>query len=153
MKKTIFILATLMAGLGCNQQKTDAKAEGEKLMQTSRDMAQAALTKDVEKTLGYWADDAVLISAGQPALNGKKEIRQMVEASFKTPGFKISWEPLRADVSASGDMAYLVEKSQITFTDSTGKSITTHSNAVTVWKKQADGSWKNVADISANEPQ
>jgi ketosteroid isomerase-like protein len=67
-------------------------------------------------------------------------------------GFKISWEPQSAEVSQCGDLAYLIEKSEITMKDSAGNSIAQHYNGVTVWKKQADGSWKNVADISANEP-
>jgi len=75
----------------------------------------------------------------------------MVEGSFKTPGFQISWEPERAEISESGDMAFLIEKSQISFNDSTGKSITIKNNGVTIWKKQSDGSWKNVVDISSEE--
>jgi ketosteroid isomerase-like protein len=75
----------------------------------------------------------------------------MVEGSFKTPGFHISWEPQSVEVSQSGDMAYLIEKSKITVNDSLDKAITTHYNGVSVWKKQTDGSWKNVVDIAANE--
>jgi ketosteroid isomerase-like protein len=89
---------------------------------------------------------------GQPVLKGKKEIRQMVEESFNTPGFKISWEPQSVEVSQSSDMAYLIEKSQIKMNGSSGKQLTMHYNPITVWKKQADGAWKNVVDISTNEP-
>jgi uncharacterized protein (TIGR02246 family) len=152
MKKNILVELMLITILSCSQQKIDTKAEGEKLMQTSREWSQITSTGNVEKILSYWADDAVVISPGQPVLKGKKEIRQMVEGSFKTPGFKISWEPQSADVSQSGDMAYLIEKSELSMNDSSGKSITLHYNGVTVWKKQADGSWKNVADIATNEP-
>ncbi|WP_426671338.1 YybH family protein [Mucilaginibacter sp. McL0603] len=96
--------------------------------------------------------DAVVMSPGQPVLKGKKEIRQMIEGSFKIPGFKITWEPQSVQVSQIGDLAYLVEKSQIVMNDSSGKAVTQHYNGVTVWKKQSDGSWKNVADIATNEP-
>jgi|SRR5450755_2567131 uncharacterized protein (TIGR02246 family) len=152
MKKNIFVVLTFMIIFGCTQQKTDAKSEGEKVMQTSREWSQTAATGDLEKTLGYWADDAVVMLAGQPTLTGKKEIRKMVEESFKTPGFKISWEPQSAEVSESGDMAYLIEKESISMNDSSGKAFTLYSKGVTVWRKQSDGSWKNVADISTPEP-
>lgn len=76
----------------------------------------------------------------------------MIEGSFKIPGFKITWEPQSVQVSQIGDLAYLVEKSQIVMNDSSGKAVTQHYNGVTVWKKQSDGSWKNVADIATNEP-
>jgi uncharacterized protein (TIGR02246 family) len=152
MKKIMLFPLLSMAVLGCGKPAFDAKAEGEKLMQISKDWSQATATGDVEKVVGYWADDAVLIEPGMAVLRGKKDIRQMVEKSFKSPGFKISWEPQSAEVAESGDLGYLVEKSQITFNDSTGKAITQHFNALTVWKKQADGSWKNVVDISTAEP-
>ena len=123
-----------------------------KLMQTSRDWAQVAATADLEKSLSYWSDDAVVMMAGQPMLKGKEEIRKMVEGSFKTPGFKISWEPQSGEISQSGDMAYLMENETMTMNDSTGKAITIHSKGVTIWKKQSDGSWKNVVDIATPEP-
>ena len=145
-------LLFVMAILACNEAKFDTKSEGEKVMQTSREWAEAASKKDVEKTLSYWADDAVLYSSGELPLKGKAEIRQMVEGGFKTPGFHISWQPKSAVVSESGDMAYLIENSQITYNDSTGKPVTIKNDVVTIWRKQADGSWKNVVDISTPAP-
>jgi uncharacterized protein (TIGR02246 family) len=152
MKKNILIGLVLLTFCSCSQQKVDSKSEGEKVMQTSREWSQVASTADIEKTLSYWADDAVVMLAGQPILNGKKDIRKMVEESFKTPGFKISWEPQSVQVSESGDMAYLVEKESISMNDSSGKTMTLYSNGVTVWKKQTDGSWKNVVDVSTPAP-
>jgi uncharacterized protein (TIGR02246 family) len=150
MKKLISILNALLL-LSCNQTKVDKKAEGEKVMQLSKEWSQAASAGDVEKIVSYWADDAVVISAGQPALNGKQAIRKMVEESYRMPGFRISWQPQSVVVSESGDMAYLMENSQISFADPTGKPITINNKAVTIWRKQADGSWKNAVDISTPE--
>ena len=77
----------------------------------------------------------------------------MVEGSLKNPAFKITWEPQSAEVSQSGDLAYLLEKTSITMTDSTGKSMTQHFNGTTIWKKQADGKWKCAVDsFSADAP-
>ena len=152
MKKNFIAIPVLLFVLGCSQQKSDNKSEVAKLMQTSRDWAQVAATADIEKSLSYWSDDAVVMMADQPMLKGKEEIRKMIEGSFKTPGFKISWEPQSGEISQSGDMAYLVENETMTMNDSTGKAITIHSKGVTIWKKQSDGSWKNVVDIATPEP-
>lgn len=146
--KKITAIVFVFSILSCNQQKVDTKAEGEKIMQMSKEWSKVASTGDTEKTLSYWADDAILMSSGQPQLNGKKEIKQMVEESFKIPGFKISWQPKSVQVSENGDMAYLLEDSQVSFMDSTGKTITQNNKAVTIWRKQSDGSWKNAVDIS-----
>ncbi len=151
MKIKILTLLLLVL-LGCNEQKADTKTEGEKLMQISREWSRSASTDSVEKTLSYWADDAIVMSPGQPQLKGKKAIREMVEGSFKIPGFKISWEPISVSIAKSGDMAYMIEKNQITMNDSLGNPITENNKSVTVWRKDPDGSWKNVVDMWNADP-
>lgn len=146
--KRIIAISLVSITLSCSQPEVDTKAEGEKVMQLSREWSQAAASKDLEKTVNYWADDAFMVSAGQPPLKGKQAIRQMVMESYKIPGFQISWQPQSVEVSKSGDMAYLIEDSQLSFTDSTGKVVKEYSKAVTIWRKQSDGTWKNVVDIS-----
>jgi uncharacterized protein (TIGR02246 family) len=146
--REIILIAHILLLLSCNQTRVDKKAEGEKVMQLSKEWSQAASAGDVEKIVSYWADDAVLMSAGQPVLNGKQAIRKMVEESYKMPGFRISWQPQSVVVSESGDMAYLLENSQISYTDSTGKPVTLNNKAVSIWRKQRDGNWKNAVDIS-----
>jgi uncharacterized protein (TIGR02246 family) len=150
--KKIIAVGFAFTMIGCNPQKPDLKAEGEKIMELSREWSRAASSGNVEKTVSYWAEDAMLMSAGQPQLKGKKAIRQMVEESYKIPGFRISWQPQSVEVSENGDMAYLIEDAQISFTDSTGKTITQNNKAVSIWRKQTDGSWKNVVDISSPQP-
>ena len=146
MTKTILIAAAIIALSACNEKTIDTKAEGEKLMQTSREWSKLAAAGDVEKTLSYWTEDAVLYDVSHPTFKGKAAIRKMVEESLKIPGFKISWEPKEAVISKSGDMGYLHEESVINIADSTGKTITMHFNGVSIWKKQEDGSWKNVVE-------
>ena len=150
--KRIVPIVMLVTVLGCNQTKVDKMADGEKIMQLSKDWSQTVATKDLEKIVSYWADDAFVMQPGQPPLKGKQAIRQMVEESFKIPGFSISWQPESVEVSDSGDMAYMIENAQVTFTDSTGKQVIHHNKAVSIWRKQADGSWKNAVDISTPDP-
>ncbi len=151
MKWTLVIaLASVM--VSCSAKKVDTKAEAENLRQVSKDWSKVAAAGDVNKTLSYWADDAVMISEGLPVLRGKAAIKSMVEESFKIPGFNISWEPEDVVVSDNGDMAYIIENSQVTYPDSTGKSTTHLNKAVSIWRKQADGTWKNVVDTSTPMP-
>ena len=150
--KRIATLLIVLTTVGCSQTKVDKKAEGDKVMQVSREWSQTIATKDVDKIVSYWADDAFLMQEGQPPLQGKQAIRQMVEESFKIPGFSISWQPESVEVSDNGDMAYMIENAQVSFTDSTGKAITIYNKAVSIWRKQADGSWKNAVDISTADP-
>ena len=144
---TTYILLAISIIYSCTQPATDTTSEGEKLMQLSRDWSKVASSGNLDSTLNYWADDAIVMSPGQPSLKGKQAIREMLEGTSKIPGFKISWDPKSVVVSRSGDMAYLIEETQITMNDSLGKPSTTFNKAVTVWRKEADGTWKNVVDM------
>lgn len=145
--KSAVVILLITTIVGCQEKKIDAKAEGEKLMQVSREWSKAAEARDIEKTLTYWADDAVVISAGEPDLKGKQAIRGMVEGGMKDPNFSVSWEPVSAEISESGDMGYLLENSKITMKDSSGNTKVQNFRTITIWKKQNDGTWKNVVDV------
>lgn len=147
MKYYFIIVVIILTAINCNSPEIDTKKEGETLMRTSREWSSVAASENVEKTLEYWADDAILVPAGEPALKGKAQIRQMIEGSFKHPSFRISWEPKTVEISKSGDLGYLMEETTMTMNDSSGNPFTKKFNAVTIWKKQPNGSWKNVVDF------
>ncbi|MCK4822426.1 hypothetical protein KA005_42070 [bacterium] len=58
-----------------------------------------------------------------------------------------------ADVSESTDIGYTHGKYELKTTDSTGAKNTTYGYYITVWKKQADGSWKFVFDTGNELPK
>lgn len=153
MKKTgIFtgiclLLIACVSVLSCQKEKTDTKAESEKLMQTSREWSKAAQSRKLDAIVSYWADDAIVYSAGEPEHQGKAAIREMVQNAMKDPSFQVSWETKKVDVAESGDMGYLLEDVKMEMKDSTGNAQVMHFNGTTIWKKQADGSWKVVVDV------
>lgn len=148
--------SVLVVGLvllsGCGSPRVDVEAEEQRLMELSREWSDVAAGDDVEALMSYWADDAVMMAPGQPPLRGKDAIREFVSSTGELPGFSVGWEPLEAHVSGSGDMAYLIEQNQMTMPDSTGALTTQYNKVVTVWKKQEDGSWKNVVDMWNSDP-
>ena len=131
----------------------DPAAEEQRLTETSRAWSQAAGTGNVDAILAYWSDDALVIQPGQAPLRGRPAIRAYLEQSMKTPGFRISWEPQEARISSSGDMGFLIERTTVVVNGPDGKPVTQHFRAVTIWRKQADGAWKNVVDISNAGPE
>lgn len=153
MNRLLSLVVMFALLISCNQPKQiDTKAEGEKLMQVSREWSKAAAGNNIDSILNYWADDAVFFDhhSGQ-RLVGKAAIKKMVEGSKNIPGFSISWEPESAAVSASGDMGYLIERNEISVPDSTGKSMVMKGTGVTIWKKDAMGNWKNVVEIGMDD--
>ena len=130
----------------------DIKAEEAKLMDASRQWS--ALTsagRDPKAVAATWADDAVLMQDGMPTLRGRAQAQEMVAGAFKVPGFKIAWQPVEAHVSASGDMGYIIERSQVTEPGANGQPETHEMRALTVWRKDANGKWRNVVDMSNAE--
>ena len=63
------------------------------------------------------------------------------------PGFALSWQLTKAEASRGGDLGYTVGTYVLTLHDPKGEPVTDRGKYVTVWKKQADGSWKVAADI------
>jgi uncharacterized protein (TIGR02246 family) len=142
----------LAASLGACKGARDPAAEKQRLMETSRAWSRAAAGGDVEAILNYWADDALVLPPDGPTMRGRQALRAYLETSMKTPGFRISWEPVEARISKDGDMGYLVERTIVTVGGPDGKAVTQRFRGVTIWRRQADGAWKNVVDISNAEP-
>jgi ketosteroid isomerase-like protein len=157
MKHRISVLAAAsLATTACANQspqpKVDVEAEKGKLLDASRGWsALAQAGKDPDAVAAFWAEDAVLMQAGVPTLRGRLAARQMVSEAFNAPEFSISWEPIEAHVSASGDMGYIIERSRVTEPDASGKLTSHVMRAVTVWRKDAKGEWRNAVDISNEE--
>ena len=134
----LFLLSTSFA------QTMDTKADEEKLLNIWKDWPKLAATGETEKILTYWADDAIIMSPGQPTISGIKEIRNMIERSKNIPGFKMVWdpEPISISISKCGDLAYIIGKNHLTMNDPSGRPVTQTNRALLIWRKQADNSWK-----------
>lgn len=149
----ILASAVLLTITACNHTAIDQQAEAEKLMDLSRSWAKSVKDKDVEKMLSYWADDAMVMSPNEPSVVGIEALRGMVERSMKIKGFEIYWEPQEAYVSKSGDLGYVIIKNYMTMPiDTLGNTRTVFNKGVEIWRKQEDGAWKNVVDISNSDP-
>lgn len=120
------------------------------LLATDREWAQAAGTRDVERIVSYWTDDAVIYAPGEPPVEGKPAIRQFVSASLEVPGFAITWTPMRAEVS--GDIGYTTGTNAVTVPKPEGGTTTVAGRYVTVWRKSADGKWRCVVDSWNSAP-
>ncbi len=147
------LFATTMLLGGCSEATVDHEAEAQKLMQLSRDWSAMVGAGDLEASIDLWADDALMLPPDMPVLSGKPAIREYVLGAASIPGFKISWEPVSAHVSKSGDMAYLIERNVIEMDSENGDKIVAHGKVVTVWRKDSGGQWKNVVDMWNAVPQ
>lgn len=98
-----------------------------------------------EAFLAFAAEDAVLMRNNKLII-GKEAMRDSFAGQKQGNKVSLSWKPDFVDVSASGDLGYTYGKYLYTTTDSTGNSTSTEGVFHTVWKRQADGTWKFVWD-------
>ena len=128
------------------------ESERAALMQTSRDWARTAASDDLERTLSFWSDDAIVMPPGQPAVVGKAAIREFLRQTLAIPGFSITWEPEQATVANDADLGFMVERNRVTFAEATGVIREQFGKAVTVWRKDSGGGWKCVVDTWNENP-
>jgi uncharacterized protein (TIGR02246 family) len=112
---------------------------------------QAFAVRDLNKIGAIFADDASGLYADSPVLNGAEAIKAWWKPLLAGKNFSLTFASDKVDVAKSGDFGY----SQGSFTQTwtgpkTKKVLTVKGKYVRVYKKQADGSWKVVAEI-ANE--
>ena len=113
---------------------------------------QAIATKDVDKVAAIYADDASLFIPDAPVVNGMAAIKAAwkvaLNPALEDKNYSYTVASDKVDVAKSGDLGYSQGTTTFTFTDpKTKKVLTVKGKYVTVFKKQADGSWKAVADI------
>ena len=144
----LICVAAVFSSTGCKPQEqtpqVDLAAERAALMNTDRAFSECANDKD--KSLTFFAEDAIYLPADAPIVRGKAAIRSIVTKLFSGPGVSLSFQPTTARVSESGDLGYTIGTYQLTKNDDQGNPVTTVGKYLTVWQKQADGQWKVVAD-------
>jgi len=110
--------------------------------------------KNVEAIKAHYASDAVMIIPGQApfvgidAIMGDYNQYAADKAGKYVPGAETT------AISLGGDVAYGEVNYQTTFTNPTTKAVETRDRYnLTVFKKQADGSWKVVRDVNTDLPK
>jgi ketosteroid isomerase-like protein len=116
---------------------------------------EARFARDVAERGGaafadWFADDGVVLGNGAAPLIGKVAIARSTAWSPKD--YQLTWSPTDALMGPSGDMGYTWGHYEGHSRDANGHPVTTSGRYVTIWRKQADGTWKVVLDAGANEP-
>jgi ketosteroid isomerase-like protein len=107
----------------------------------------AAGTKNLDKTVSYYSADAIVMPPNASAAMTKEAIRKVWQDLLASPGLAISWKATKVEVARSGDIGFVSGTYELTMNDPSGKQVNDRGKYVEVWKKQADGKSKVVADI------
>jgi ketosteroid isomerase-like protein len=107
--------------------------------------------KDLEKSVAFCDEQGSMLAPNAPIAIGKDAIAKLIAEDFAHDN--IEWHSNKVGVSHSGDLGYTSGTTGMTLKDTSGKTVVYKGKYLTVWKKQADGSWKVLYDMfNSDEP-
>ena len=143
---------SLLAGCSPSAPPDTHDADVKAIKDTEMAWMRDAGTKDVEKWVSYYTDDGVVLLPNAPAIAGKDNIRAAMKPMMADPKFALQFGSSKVDVSKSGDLAYAQGTYTMNMTDPNTKSpAMDRGKYLTVFKKQADGTWKAVEDMLSSD--
>ena len=121
-------------------------AEEKAVRDADEQWSNVAAAKDLDKTVSFYADNAIVLPPNQAAVTTKDGIRNLWKG-FLDSLAEISWKTTRVEMAKSGDMGYLIGTYEMTMKDGSKDK----GKYCEVWRKQADGKWKVSADMFSSD--
>jgi ketosteroid isomerase-like protein len=103
--------------------------------------SKAAGSKDLDKTVSFYADDAMVLPPNEAAKTTKDAIRTLWKGLIDSVT-SVSWTATRVEMAKSGEMACVSGTYELTMTDGTKD----RGKYCEVWEKKG-GAWKCGTDI------
>jgi uncharacterized protein (TIGR02246 family) len=140
-------LAALLAGCAATSPDT-RDADLKAIKDTETAWVSDAATKDPTKFAAHYTDDASVLLPNEPIITGRDNIAAALKPLLSDPNFALQFQSTKVDVAKSGDVGYTQGTYAMTMTDpKTKQPMTDKGKYLTVFRKQADGSWKAVSDM------
>jgi uncharacterized protein (TIGR02246 family) len=111
----------------------------------------AIAARDTAAVAALYTDDATVLPAGAPRVEGRAAIRAMWARSLRAPGLAMTLKSQRQLVSASGDMVTDIGTYDFRVEGPGGQPVHDVGKYVTVMQK-VDGRWKMAVDIWNSDP-
>jgi uncharacterized protein (TIGR02246 family) len=129
--------------------RVDLQAEEQAIREQDRKYMEAAAGKDADALTSLFAEDAAFLYPGMPLVRGRSGLRDTFMSFMQTPGFSLTFEPTRIEVSPGGEMAYELGTYRLGLDRPEGR-VDDRGKYATVWKK-VGGQWKIAVDAPSSE--
>ena len=133
--------------ISSSEKASGTQAVEQLLRELDATWAKAAAAKDVEQTIAFYSDDAIVFPPNATSAATKEAIRNGWKEMLASPGFVISWQPTKVQVGKAGETAWVSGTYELTMNDASGKPVNDRGKYLEVWEKQTDGNWKCAADM------
>ena len=158
MRSSLFALAIalIVVGVVVSNSRPVASASSTTgagtLLKLEADFMKAAAERGSAGYLSYYAEDSVELPNGGPIIEGKVNIAKGM-GFLDQKDNHLTWSPVGADMSASGDLGYTYGTFEYRSRDKDGKLAVDHGKYTSIWKKRKDGGWKVVLDMGNSGPE
>ena len=116
------------------------------LIAADQAFASATAARGLEGWMAAFDSTGIQMEPDVPFTPGLAPIRAAMAPAFADTTWRLTWEPTMAFASESGDLGYTLGTWQSRRYNDAGAGQITTGKYVTIWRKQADGSWKVVFD-------
>lgn len=144
----LVLIASVFAATSCGPAATSGgdAADAAAIQTLDEQWSATAAKNDVEGTVAFYADDAVLLPGNAPIARDGKSIRESW-AGLLGPNTAVAWKVSKVEVAKSGELGYLYGTYSLAIRDpKRGATVSDTGKLVEIWKKQADGKWKCIVD-------
>jgi ketosteroid isomerase-like protein len=135
----VFVVVSASVALG----QARAKAE-DALLAADVAWEKVYAAKDLARAVALCDEHGSMLVPDAPVATGKEALAKAIASDFAQGD--TTWHPNKVGVARSGELGYTSGTTDLTFKDAAGKTVTKRGNYLTVWKKDADGSWKVLFD-------
>lgn len=140
----------LLAGCSYSARPGDQEAAVQSIREIEEAWVKDVAKRDLEKWVSYYAEDGAILLPNSPVVTGRDNIRASLKGRLADPNFSLTFRPGR--IEASGNLAYVQGAYASTRTDpQTMEAIQDQGKYVTVYRKEANGSWKAVQDMVSSD--
>jgi ketosteroid isomerase-like protein len=142
------MLFAMMGNTYSQEQKTNASLQS--LVEAEKNFSKTFAEKGFRDSfISFFAEDGIGFG---PHPEKTKESLSKAPADTFPLATLLTWQPVFADISSSGEFGFTT--GPLLITDQTPqKRPARHGMYFSVWKKQSDGSWKVAIDMGVGTPE
>ncbi|MGO8814988.1 MAG: YybH family protein [Terriglobia bacterium] len=132
------IAVCLGISVGCQRQTGLSKADQAAIRQTQENDVKLTNAQDWKGDLALYAEDAILMPPNQAAVQGKVPLQAWMEAYPPITNL----QEQSVEIEGEGNLAYERGTYSMTVTHVGAAATEDHGKYLTIWRKQAGGSWR-----------
>jgi ketosteroid isomerase-like protein len=125
----------------------------ESVLQADRDFNAEFAKGRVEGWVSWFDTAGMQVTSDGKTPTGHDEVRAHMATAFGDSTRILDWRPVTAQVSDDGTMAYTIGTWNFHERGKDSAASAESGHYLTVWRRQADKSWKVLADIGTQHPK